>query len=102
VPHAIDIEPILTTTETRWGQALAPAYFPPENAVPFSKVQYAGGPIYTLALLGFKLALLTSYLRIAGFVDTYRYTTYVVIALVTANQLIFTFVITLACHPVCR
>ncbi|RMJ24322.1 hypothetical protein PHISP_04796 [Aspergillus sp. HF37] len=92
----------LAVVQTRWGQALAPAYFPPENAVPFSKVQYAGGPIYTLALLGFKLALLTSYLRIAGFVNTYRYTTYVVMALVTCNQFIFTFVITLACHPVSK
>lgn len=26
-------------SETRWGQALDPAYFPPENIIPFSKVR---------------------------------------------------------------
>lgn len=65
-------------------------------------MQYAGGPIYTLALLGFKIALLASYLRIGGFVTLYKVIIYVVIAAVTCNQLIFTFVITLACHPVCQ
>ena len=64
-------------------------------------MQYAGGPIYTLALLGFKIALLTSYLRIGGFVRLYKYTIYAAIAAVTCNQVIFTLVITLACHPVC-
>lgn len=87
--------------ETRWGQALDFKYFPPENIIPFSKVQYAGGPIYTLALLGFKLSLLTSYLRIGGFILAYKYTIYAVIFLCTCNQIIFTLVITLACNPVC-
>lgn len=64
------------------------------------KVQYAGGPIYTLALLGFKISLLTSYLRIGGFVPLYRYVIYGAIVAVSCNQFIFTLVISLACHPV--
>lgn len=75
-------------------------YFPPQNVITFSKIQYAGGPVYTLALLGFKVALLSSYLRIGGFVRKYRLTVILVIVLCVANQLIFTFLLSFACRPV--
>lgn len=148
----------VAVVQTRWGQALDPSAFPPENIIPFSKVriihndsvylerpeaplqssfcfdydlryrhnsdeylsftssanpivtftdihsqiQYAGGPLYTLALLGFKLSLLFSYLRFIGHQRTYRNMIYSVIALCAVNQFIFTLVICLACHPVAK
>ncbi|KAK2808977.1 hypothetical protein FQN50_004251 [Emmonsiellopsis sp. PD_5] len=88
--------------QTRWGQGLSKEYFPQENVVPFSKVQYIGGPIYTLDLLCFKVSLLVSYLRLGGFVKSYRTIIYVAIAACTANQLVFTFVLSFACRPIAK
>ncbi|EMC98971.1 hypothetical protein BAUCODRAFT_45393, partial [Baudoinia panamericana UAMH 10762] len=88
--------------QTRWGLGLNAVDFPLTNAVPFSRVQYAGGPIYCLALLGFKGSLLTSYLRLAGFNSTYRRILYAVLGLVVANQLIYTFLLSFACRPVAK
>ncbi|OOF91220.1 hypothetical protein ASPCADRAFT_134625 [Aspergillus carbonarius ITEM 5010] len=92
----------VAVAQTRWGLGLDDAYFPPENVVMFSKIQYAGGPIYTLALLGFKVSLLSSYLRIGGFVSAYRATIIVAIVAVVCNQLIFTFLLCFACDPISR
>ncbi|PYI10719.1 hypothetical protein BO78DRAFT_426265 [Aspergillus sclerotiicarbonarius CBS 121057] len=92
----------VAVAQTRWGLGLNSAYFPDENVVMFSKIQYAGGPIYTLALLGFKVSLLSSYLRIGGFVSAYRATIIVAIVAVVCNQLVFTFLLCFACTPVSR
>ncbi|KAH8431438.1 putative integral membrane protein (Pth11) [Aspergillus melleus] len=86
--------------QTRWGLGTSAAYFPVENAVPFSKVQYAGGPVYTLALLGFKVSLLASYLRIGGFIRPYKVVIVVVIIAVVCNQMIFTCLLLFACSPI--
>jgi len=67
-----------------------------------AQIQYAGGPVYTMALLGFKVSLLTSYLRIGGFVNTYKYIILMAIAACTINQLIFTFLLLFACNPVAK
>ncbi|PLB49360.1 hypothetical protein P170DRAFT_182674 [Aspergillus steynii IBT 23096] len=88
--------------QTRWGLGTSAAYFPIENAVPFGKIQYAGGPVYTLALLGFKVSLLSSYLRIGGFIQAYKVTIIVVIVAVVCNQLIFTFLLLFACRPIAK
>ncbi|GKZ25046.1 hypothetical protein AbraIFM66951_000504 [Aspergillus brasiliensis] len=72
----------VAVAQTRWGLGLDARYFPDQNVVMFSKIQYAGGPIYTLALLGFKVSLLSSYLRIGGFVQAYRVTIIVAIVAV--------------------
>lgn len=64
------------------------------------QVQYIGGPIYCLAVLGFKVSLLGGYLRVAGFNKTYAIVLYVVLGLVTVSQLIFTFLLSFACTPV--
>lgn len=108
-------------TETRWGQGLSTAAFPLENSIPFSKVsyngahilvelsywllclikiQYAGGPVYCLELLFFKLAFLISYLRIGGFVATYRIILFVSMAVIVVNQIVSAFIISFSCHPV--
>ncbi|KAI9933981.1 hypothetical protein ASPWEDRAFT_105046 [Aspergillus wentii DTO 134E9] len=92
----------ISVAQTRWGLGLNFKYFPTENVVPFSHVQYAGGPVYVLALLGFKVALLTSYLRIGGFVQAYKNVILGVIVLVVCNQVIFTFLLLFACNPVAK
>ncbi|GFF76847.1 hypothetical protein IFM53868_01942 [Aspergillus udagawae] len=92
----------IAIAQSRWGLGLDAKYFPQENVVPFSRVQYAGGPVYTLALLGFKVSLLTSYLRIGGFVKAYRIVIIAVIVACVCNQLAFTFVLCFACHPIAR
>ncbi|RDK38987.1 integral membrane protein [Aspergillus phoenicis ATCC 13157] len=78
------------------------AAFPDANVVMFSKIQYAGGPTYILAILCFKVSLLTSYLRVGGFVAAYRWSIIGVVIAVVCNQVIFTFLLTLACNPVAK
>lgn len=68
----------------------------------FFKIQYAGGPVYVLALLGFELSLLGSYHRLASVLNYYRWTTRIVAALVTINQIVFALVFSLGCHPVAK
>ncbi|GAB7336410.1 hypothetical protein MBLNU13_g09127t2 [Cladosporium sp. NU13] len=88
--------------QTRWGLGLDEQSFPLENTIPFSRVQYAGGPLYCLAVLGFKVSLLGGYLRVAGFNRSYAIVLYVALALVTTSQLIFTFLLSFACSPVAK
>lgn len=64
------------------------------------QIQYVGGPVYCLALLGFKVALLTSYLRIAGVVKLYRKVIIAAIVVCVINQLIFAVIISVSCIPV--
>lgn len=59
-----------------------------------------GGPVYTLNLLAFKVSLLASYYRIGGFVALYRTIIVIAIAICVVTQLIYTFIICLACQPV--
>ncbi|KAE8400624.1 hypothetical protein BDV37DRAFT_274341 [Aspergillus pseudonomiae] len=86
--------------QTRWGLGLHAEYFPTANVKQFSKIQYAGGPLYSMSLLGFKVSLLASYLRIGGFVKMYRTIIIVAIAAVVVNQIIFTFLFIFPCKPV--
>lgn len=64
------------------------------------KVQFTGGPVYCLAILGFKVSLLASYHRLAGFNRNYRIVINTVMALVVANQVIYTFLLSFGCRPV--
>lgn len=66
------------------------------------KIQFAGGPVYTLDLLGFKVALLAAYLRIGGFVETYRIVIFVAIGLCVCNQIAFTLTMILSCIPIAK
>ncbi|KAJ5836645.1 hypothetical protein N7447_002671 [Penicillium robsamsonii] len=92
----------IAVAQTRWGQGLSAAYFPKENIIPFSKIQYAGGPIYCLDVLGFKVALLTSYLRIAGIIEQYRKIIITAIVMCVVNQLTFALIISVSCIPVAK
>ncbi|KAB8220660.1 hypothetical protein BDV33DRAFT_203301 [Aspergillus novoparasiticus] len=86
--------------QTRWGLGLHAEYFPTANVKQFSKIQYAGGPLYSMSLLGFKVSLLASYLRIGGFVKVYRTIIIVAIVAVIVNQVIFTFLFIFPCRPI--
>ncbi|CAG7966930.1 unnamed protein product [Penicillium salamii] len=90
----------ISLAQTRWGLGLKMDHFPRENVVAFSKVQWMGGPVYTLNLLAFKVSLLASYHRIGGFVALYRTIIVIAIAICVVTQLIYTFIICLACQPV--
>jgi len=68
----------------------------------YSLIQYTGGPQYCLAILGFKVSLLASYLRVAGFNRTYAIALYVCIGLVTISQLIFTALHIASCSPIAK
>ncbi|KAE8331904.1 hypothetical protein BDV39DRAFT_200560 [Aspergillus sergii] len=86
--------------QTRWGLGLHAEYFPTANVKQFSKIQYVGGPFYAMSLLGFKVSLLASYLRIGGFVKVYRTIIIVAIVAVIVNQVIFTFLFIFPCRPI--
>lgn len=58
------------------------------------------GPQYCLAILGFKVSMLASYLRVAGVNRTYAVILYISISLVTISQLIFTVLHAVSCSPV--
>ncbi|RMZ03428.1 hypothetical protein D0860_06794 [Hortaea werneckii] len=97
-----------TRTETRWGFGLDDDQIPRENILEYSKVrqdgcvnlvQYAGGPLYALGILGFKLSLLSVYHQLAGFKKLYRRVLWVTMALVTLNSVAFAFVFAFSCDP---
>ncbi|CAD0110345.1 unnamed protein product, partial [Aureobasidium uvarum] len=84
----------------RWGLGLKAEDFPAENAVPFSR--FAGGPLYCLAVLGFKLSLLITYLRVAGFNRIYALIVWVVIVSVVISQILFTILLSAGCQPIAK
>ncbi|RMY77906.1 hypothetical protein D0863_01037 [Hortaea werneckii] len=88
-----------TIYQTRWGFGLDDDQIPMENILEYSKVQYAGGPLYALGILGFKLSLLSVYHQLAGFKKLYRRVLWVTMALVTLNSVAFTFVFAFSCDP---
>jgi len=73
--------------------------FPPENILPLAKLQYAGVPFYILGILGFKLSLLISYLRIASD-RTYKRIVMGLIVACTSFSLAFLFTQLFMCNPV--
>ncbi|KAH0379204.1 hypothetical protein KCU92_g8286, partial [Aureobasidium melanogenum] len=88
--------------QTKWGLGLRAADFPKENAVPFSRIQFAGGPLYCLTVLGFKLSLLISYLRVAGFNRTYATVVWTVLVSVVISQILFTILLSVGCQPIAK
>ncbi|OBW64038.1 MAG: DUF1604 domain protein [Aureobasidium pullulans] len=88
--------------QTKWGLGLRAADFPLENAVPFSRIQFAGGPLYCLTVLGFKLSLLISYLRVAGFNRIYATVVWTVLVSVVISQILFTILLSVGCQPIAK
>ncbi|KAI7282826.1 hypothetical protein KC345_g3317 [Hortaea werneckii] len=85
-----------TIYQTRWGFGLDDDQIPMENILEYSK---AGGPLYALGILGFKLSLLLVYHQLAGFKRLYRSVLWVTMALVTLNSVAFAFVFAFSCDP---
>jgi len=57
---------VITIAQTRWGLGLQNVEdMPPENLYYFGLLQYASEPFYICAILGFKLSILFTFLRIA-------------------------------------
>ena len=90
----------LIIAQTRWGQGVDIRYFPKQNLRPFSKIQYASEPIYSMAILTFKLSMLASYLRFMDFNRRYRLWIYAVGVFVTINHVGFVIGFIFGCDPV--
>ncbi|THX21255.1 hypothetical protein D6D17_00158 [Aureobasidium pullulans] len=88
--------------QTRWGLGLRAVDFPPGNAVPFSRMQFVGGPLYCLTVLGFKLSLLISYLRVSDFNRVYATIVWIVIVSVVISQILFTILVLAGCRPIAK
>ena len=90
--------------ETKYGLGLKPAIRPKANLDIYSRVNYAGRPIYQMGISCFKLALLISYLRLVQ--DTsfrlYRMVVWLAFAFVFLAHLGCTLSLIFACQPVSR
>ncbi|KAJ4302085.1 hypothetical protein N0V88_002221 [Collariella sp. IMI 366227] len=86
--------------ETKWGLGLQHIDdLPNEDIYNFGLLQYMGAPFYITSILGFKLALLCSYLRFVP-IGSYRYIIFGVIGACVAFHLSFLLVQINLCQPV--
>ncbi|KAK4100116.1 hypothetical protein N658DRAFT_428256 [Parathielavia hyrcaniae] len=93
---------IITSVQTRWGLGLKQVDdLPVENVYNFGLLQYMGAPFYITSILGFKLALLFSYLRFIP-LGAYRYTIIGVITACIMFHLAFLLVQINLCQPVSK
>ncbi|KAK1765295.1 integral membrane protein [Phialemonium atrogriseum] len=93
---------ILCIVQTRLGLGLPIALRPEANLVLFTRVNFAGRPIYQIGVSFFKIALLVSYLRLFKGTNqmTYRRLVWGCIVLVFAAHLACTFALVFACSPI--
>ncbi|KAK3351684.1 hypothetical protein B0H65DRAFT_420938 [Neurospora tetraspora] len=93
---------VVTIVQTKWGLGLVDMEdFPSQNLHNFNILQYIGAPFYISSIFGFKLALLTSYLRFIP-KGGYWYTTVGVIISCFMFHLSFLLVQLNLCQPVAR
>ncbi|KAM3075385.1 hypothetical protein ACMFMG_007176 [Clarireedia jacksonii] len=93
----------LTITQSRWGLGLPIALRPKVNLNSYSTVNFAGRPFYMMGILGFKISLCFSYLRILSKGQpAYRMLVWVTLILCVLAHLAGTLVLILNCHPVKR
>ncbi|KAF4982460.1 hypothetical protein FZEAL_1914 [Fusarium zealandicum] len=94
----------LCIAQTRYGLGLPIKERPKENLLPYTKVNFAGRPVYQLGISFFKIALLISYLRLLNgtYHNTYRKIVWFTIALVFLAHLGCTLSLLFACKPVAR
>ncbi|KAK0674164.1 hypothetical protein QBC41DRAFT_72261 [Cercophora samala] len=91
---------VVTIIQTKWGLGLRNIDdLPPENIYNFGLIQYMGAPFYITSILGFKLALLFSYLRFIP-KGIYRYLTIGVIVACCLFHLSFLIVQINLCQPI--
>ncbi|KAK3325377.1 hypothetical protein B0H66DRAFT_121536 [Apodospora peruviana] len=93
---------IVSIIQTKWGLGLENINdLPQGNQYNFGLLQYIGAPFYITSILGFKLALLFSYLRFIP-KGNYRKATVAVIVVCTLFHISFLFVQLLLCQPVAK
>ena len=93
---------VLFNTETRYGLGLPLLDRPKENLIIYTRVDYAGRPIYQVGISFFKIALLISYLRLLQGTNNkaYHIIVYSTIAMVFLAHLACAFSLVFACTPV--
>ncbi|TGO47264.1 hypothetical protein BCON_0286g00070 [Botryotinia convoluta] len=89
--------------ESRWGLGLPLALRPIVNLNTYSKINYAGRPFYMMGILGFKVSLCFSYLRILSKGQpTYRLIIWIVMVLCILGHTVGTLVLMFNCNPIQR
>ncbi|KXH46580.1 integral membrane protein [Colletotrichum salicis] len=91
---------VCSVIQTKWGLGITSLEdMPPQNVLPFGKLQLIGGPFYVLGIWGFKMSLLFSYLRFfpAG---GYKIGTIVVAVACTMGHIAFMCVFIFLCTPI--
>lgn len=91
------------TIETKYGLGLPLKQRPEENIIQFTRINYAGRPIYQIGISFFKIALLISYLRLFDRTNVqhiYRRVVVAVIVLVFLSHLGCALALIFACTPV--
>ncbi|POR39180.1 Uncharacterized protein TPAR_00619 [Tolypocladium paradoxum] len=93
---------ILCIVQTKYGLGLPLVLRPKANLIPYTRVNFAGRPIYQLGVSFFKIALLISYLRLLKGTDqkTYRRVVWATIVLVFLGHLGCALSLIFACTPV--
>lgn len=89
-------------TETKYGLGLPLKDRPEESEVLFTRVNYAGRPIYQVGISFFKVALLISYLRLFEGTNEriYRRVVWTAIILISLSHLGCALALIFACKPV--
>ncbi|KAJ0312300.1 hypothetical protein COL516b_001375 [Colletotrichum fioriniae] len=91
---------VCSVIQTKWGLGITRLEdMPPQNVLPFGKLQFIGGPFYVLGIWGFKMSLLFSYLRFfpAG---GYKIGTIIVAVACTMGHIAFICVFIFLCTPI--
>ncbi|KAJ2979912.1 hypothetical protein NQ176_g2965 [Zarea fungicola] len=93
---------VLCIVQTKYGLGLPVAKRPPQNLIPYTRVNYAGRPIYQVGISFFKIALLISYLRLLQGTDNrvYRMVVWGTIAFVFLNHFGSALTLIFNCNPV--
>lgn len=88
--------------ETRYGLGLPLSLRPPENLIMYTRVNFAGRPIYQVGISFFKIALLISYLRLLRGTDKwlYRLVVWATMAFVLFSHAGSALVLLFSCRPV--
>lgn len=88
--------------ESRYGLGLPVSLRPAQNLVVYTRVNFAGRPIYQVGISFFKVALLISYLRLLRGTDKWLYRTAVwaTMAFVLASHVSSALLLIFPCRPV--
>lgn len=88
--------------ETKYGLGLPVSLRPPQELVLYTRVNFAGRPIYQVGISFFKVALLISYLRLLRGTDKwlYRAAVWATMAFVLSSHVSSALLLVFSCRPV--